>query len=79
VELFYYFMAQAKPSTSQVDSGFVYVIAAFTVVWLFIAGYLFWLQRRQDSLRQEVQMLRQEEAERQQNQATAREQSQVGS
>lgn len=54
-----------KPTTDQVDSGFVYVIAAFIAVWLFIAAYLFWLQRRQESLRQEVEQLRQEEAERQ--------------
>src|SRR5690242_2752013 len=53
-----------KPTTDQVDSGFVYVIAAFIAVWLLIAAYLFWLQRRQESLRQEVEQLRQEEAER---------------
>ena len=53
-----------RPTSDQVDSGFAYVIAAFIVVWLLIAGYLFWLQRRQESLRQEVEQLRQEEAER---------------
>jgi CcmD family protein len=57
-------VAQAKPSADQVESGFIYVIAAFTAVWLLIAAYLFWLQRRQESLRQEVEELRQEEAER---------------
>lgn len=56
--------ATPKPTTDQVDSGFVYVIAAFIAVWLLIAAYLFWLQRRQESLRQEVEQLRQEEAER---------------
>ncbi len=61
------FVAQTKPTGDQVETGFVYVIAAFTVVWLFIAGYLFWLNRRQNSLQQEVEMLRREEAERQQN------------
>lgn len=67
-----YFLGQVtttttpKPSTESVESGFVYVIAAFTAVWLLIAVYLFWLQRRQESLRQEVEQLRQEEAERQQ-------------
>ena len=59
-------VAQAKPSSDQVETGFVYVIAAFTAVWLMIAAYLFWLQRRQESLRQEVEQLRQEEAGRQQ-------------
>ena len=57
---------QTQPTTQQVESGFVYVIAAFTAVWLLIAAYLFWLQRRQESLRQEVEQLRQEEADRQQ-------------
>ncbi len=56
-------VAQTKTSTDQSD-GFVYVIAAFMAIWLFIAGYLFWLHRRQESLRQEVEMLRQEESER---------------
>jgi CcmD family protein len=60
-------IAQAKPSADQVETGFVYVIAAFIAVWLLIAAYLFWLQRRQEGLRQEVEQLRQEEAERQQN------------
>lgn len=64
-----FFLAQTtsttpKPTTDQVDSGFVYVIAAFIAVWLLIAAYLFWLQRRQESLRHEVEQLRQEEAER---------------
>ncbi|MBN9390268.1 MAG: CcmD family protein [Chloroflexi bacterium] len=59
------------PTTDQVDSGFVYVIAAFIAVWLLIAVYLFWLNRRQESLRQEVEQLRQEEAERQSTQAPA--------
>jgi CcmD family protein len=59
------------PTADQVDSGFVYVIAAFIAVWLLIAGYLFWLHRRQESLRQEVEQLRQEEAERQSVQAPA--------
>lgn len=59
------------PTTDQVDSGFVYVIAAFIAVWLLIAVYLFWLNRRQESLRQEVLQLRQEEAERQTTQAPA--------
>lgn len=54
----------APPAGQQVETGFAYVIAAFTVVWLFIAAYLFWLYRRQESLRREVEMLRQEEAER---------------
>ena len=54
----------AKPTSDQVETGFVYVIAAFIAVWLLIAAYLFWLQRRQESLRQEVEQLRQEEAER---------------
>ncbi len=58
-------IAQAKPSADQVESGFIYVIAAFTVVWLFIAAYLFWLNRRQENLQREVDLLRQEEAERQ--------------
>jgi CcmD family protein len=60
-------IGQAKPSADQVETGFVYVIAAFIAVWLLIAAYLFWLQRRQESLRQEVEQLRQEEAERLQN------------
>ena len=53
-----------KPTSDQVETGFVYVIAAFIAVWLLIAAYLFWLQRRQESLRQEVEQLRQEESER---------------
>lgn len=57
-------IAQTKPTGDQVESGFVYVIAAFTVIWLAIAGYLFWLNRRQENLRREVELLRQEEAER---------------
>lgn len=61
----FYLLAQAKPTTEQVESGFAYAVAAFIVVWLFIAAYLFWLHRRQESLRQEVEMLRQEEADRQ--------------
>lgn len=59
-------VAQVKPSSDQVETGFIYVIAAFTAVWLLIAAYLFWLQRRQESLRQEVELLRREEADRQQ-------------
>lgn len=58
-------IAQSKPSADQVETGFVYVIAAFTAVWLLIAAYLFWLQRRQENLRQEVEQLRREEADRQ--------------
>ncbi|HEX2909424.1 MAG TPA: CcmD family protein [Chloroflexia bacterium] len=57
-------IAQTKPTTNQVESGFAYVIAAFIVIWLFIAGYLFWLNRRQEELRREVELLREEEAER---------------
>ncbi len=63
-----FFLAQTttapKPTSDQVETGFVYVIAAFIAVWLLIAVYLFWLQRRQESLRQEVEQLRQEESER---------------
>lgn len=58
-----------RPTADQVDSGFVYVIAAFIAVWLLIAVYLFWLNRRQESLRQEVEQLRQEEAVRLSTQA----------
>jgi CcmD family protein len=61
---FFEIMAQTKPTSEQVETGFVYVIAAFIAIWLFIFGYLFWLHRRQESLRQEVTMLRQEAAER---------------
>jgi CcmD family protein len=53
-------LAQSTTSTQQSD-GFGYVIAAFMVIWLFIAAYLFWLNRRQESLRREVEMLRQEQ------------------
>ena len=59
------------PTTDQVDSGFGYVIAAFTAIWLMIAGYIFWLNRRQDNLRKEVAILRQEEADRQQGVSNA--------
>lgn len=61
----YDLIAQAKPTSDQVESGFIYVIAAFMAIWFMIAGYLFWLNRRQENLRREVEMLRQEEAERQ--------------
>ena len=57
-------IAQPKPTSGQVEAGLVYAIAAFVVIWLFIAAYLFWLNRRQESLRREVELLRQEEAER---------------
>ncbi len=53
-------IAQTKISNDQSD-GFGYVIAAFIAVWLFIAAYLFWLNRRQESLRREVEMLREEQ------------------
>src|SRR5689334_14250486 len=62
-------LAQTKTSSEQSD-GFGYVIAAFIAIWLFIAGYLFWLNRRQESLRHEVEILRQEEEERIQHLAT---------
>lgn len=61
---FFVLLAQTKPTAEQVESGFGYVIAAFIAIWLFIAGYLFWLHRRQESLRQEVNILRQETLER---------------
>lgn len=60
----FFILAQTTPTANQVESGFVYVIAAFVVIWLFIAAYLFWLNSRQESLRREVQALRQEETER---------------
>lgn len=56
-------LAQTKTSSEQSD-GFGYVIAAFIAIWLFIAAYLFWLNRRQESLRHEVEMLRHEQEER---------------
>lgn len=66
-------LAQAKPTNDQIETGFGYVIAAFIVIWLFIAGYLFWLHRRQESLRQEVNILRQETLERHETSAVERE------
>jgi CcmD family protein len=67
-QLYINFM-QAAPSKDQVDSGFGFVIAAYAVVWLLIFGYIYSLNRRQTKLRREVDALKQEEAERKQQQA----------
>jgi len=58
---------QGKPEvTGDVNSGLFYLIAAYAVVWLFIFGYLYSLNRRQSSLRRDIERLKQEEAEREQ-------------
>ncbi|NWJ48541.1 MAG: CcmD family protein [Chloroflexi bacterium] len=51
------------PSQEQVSSGLVYVVAAYAVIWLFIAGYLYTIQRRQAQLKREIDLLREEEEE----------------
>ena len=57
---------QEKPAvTGDVNSGLGYVVAAYAVVWLFIFGYLYSLNRRQAKLRRDIDMMKQEEAERQ--------------
>lgn len=54
------------PGQDQVDSGFGYVIAAYAVIWLLIFGYIYSLNRRQARLRHDIEILKAEEAERQQ-------------
>ncbi|MEI7555605.1 CcmD family protein [Candidatus Chlorohelix sp.] len=49
------------PSQEQVSSGLIYVIAAYAVIWLFIAGYLYTIQRRQAQLKRDIDLLREEE------------------
>lgn len=57
---------EGKPQVAgDVGSGLVYLVAAYAVVWLFIFGYLYSLNRRQARLRQDIDRLKQEEAERQ--------------
>jgi CcmD family protein len=57
---------EGKPQvTGDVGSGLIYLVAAYAVVWLFIFGYLYSLNRRQAKLRQEIDRMKQEEAERQ--------------
>ncbi len=51
--------------TGDVGSGLVYLVAAYGVVWLFIFGYLYSLNRRQDKLRRDIEAMKQEEAIRQ--------------
>jgi CcmD family protein len=66
-QVFFSIAAQEKPVvTGDVGSGLVYLIAACVVVWLFIFGYIYSLNRRQERLRREIELMKQEEAERQQ-------------
>ncbi len=50
------------PTTEQVNSGLIYVIAAYAVIWLLIFGYLYTIQRRQAQLKREIELLKEEEA-----------------
>lgn len=52
------------PSQNQVDNGFGFVIAAYAAVWILIFGYIYSLNRRQAKLRRDVEILKEEEAER---------------
>ncbi len=50
--------------TADVNSGLFYLMAAYAVVWLFIFGYLYSLNRRQNRLREEINLLKQAETTR---------------
>jgi CcmD family protein len=48
------------PSQEQVDSGLIYVIAAYAVVWLLLFGYIFLMSRRQSQLKRDITLVKQE-------------------
>ncbi len=59
---FYTIIFQDKTQvTGDVNSGLFYLLAAYAVVWLFIFGYLYSLNRRQNRLRHEIDLLQQGE------------------
>ncbi len=49
------------PTLEQVNSGLIYVIAAYAVVWIVIFAYLYTIHRRQTQLKREIELLRDEE------------------
>jgi CcmD family protein len=63
--------------TGDVNSGLIYLAVAYGVVWFFIFGYLYNLNRRQARLRHEIDLLKQEATDSQE--APRPEQSQTGS
>jgi CcmD family protein len=48
------------PTQEQVDSGLIYVIAAYAVVWLLLFGYIFLMNRRQSQLKRDITLVKQE-------------------
>lgn len=52
------------PSQTQVDNGFGFVVAAYAAVWILIFGYIYSLNRRQAKIRRDIEVLKEEEAER---------------
>ncbi len=70
-------LLQTPPAagSSQVESGFNFVIAAYAVVWILVFGYIYTLNRRQARLRRDIQTLQAEENERKQQLNSNQEQS----
>lgn len=59
--LFNLMMADEKPVvTGDVGSGLFYLVVAYGIVWLFIFGYLYSLNRRQGRLKQDIERLKRE-------------------
>ena len=66
--LFIHFLQATPPppTSTQVESGFGYVIAAYAVIWILVFGYIYSLNRRQSKLRHDIEILKEEESERKQ-------------
>lgn len=67
MEFWYAILAQTSgnnqpppPTQAQVDSGLIYVIAAYAVVWLMLFGYIYLMNRRQNELKRDIAVIKQE-------------------